>query len=126
MTQTPDQQSERKRYSTYYEFIAECRKPVEQPKGLLNRQLLTGLVFGKLWVSGAVTGYATRFGILWRCRCGCGSKRTMEVWSKSLTMGHVTDCGCRAKWARRRKRARRKKARREWKERIRLATMCQE
>jgi hypothetical protein len=123
MNQTPDQQ---KRYFTYREFISAFREPVEPTKGLLNRQSLTGMVFGKLWISGPVPGYATRFGVLWRCRCSCGSKRIVEVWSKILTQGHVTDCGCRAKWAKRRKRDRRKKARKEWKERIRLATMCQD
>jgi hypothetical protein len=124
MTQTPEQQSERKRYSTYYEFITGCRKPVEPAKGLLNLQDLSGLVFHKLWVAGRVPGYATRIGILWRCRCSCGSKKTVEVWSRSLTLVHVTDCGCRKRMSKRRKRDRKRKERRVSQERIRLATVC--
>lgn len=52
---------------------------------------LMGCRFGKLTVTGKTEKKQDRY-VVWKCRCDCGGE--IEVNTKRLTRGTVTNCGC--------------------------------
>jgi hypothetical protein len=90
---------------TYQEFLLHGHALPKAPKGLRKHTLFHGLIFGKLLVIGHVAGVANHWGFKLKCRCLCGSKRGRNVWERDLLSGKVTDCGCRAAWKEKKRRA---------------------
>lgn len=58
---------------------------------MAQRQDLTGRRFGKLTVLGKTGKTEDRYTV-WHCRCDCG--REIDVNTKKLTRGTITNCGC--------------------------------
>jgi hypothetical protein len=101
----------------WIDFLLSYEKPVKPRAEIHKSQDLTGERFGKLVAIGRVSGEATYSdGLRWRCRCICGGAR--EAWGSALVRGIATDCGCRERWVKLRRRARRRKDRRDFKRRI--------
>jgi hypothetical protein len=104
-------------HKIWTDFLVSYTKPAKPREGLHKSQDLTGEQFGKLVAIGRVSGEATYSdGLRWRCRCACGGAR--EAWGSALVRGIATDCGCRERWAKLRRRARRRKDRGDFKRRI--------
>jgi len=94
---------------TYREFVLFYGTPgfqVTTPVGLKKFDELTGLIFGKLFVEGKITGSANFLGPRWRCVCACFCRT--EVYAKHLLNGRVKDCGCRNEYRKLKRRQRRK------------------
>jgi len=89
------------------EFRRDFKSLPKAPDNLSKHSDLSGLIFGKLLVCEQVD--ANFFGVKWSCRCLSGGRR--DVWSNKLLRGIVTDCGCRLKWKKAKRRLKARKLR---------------
>lgn len=87
-----------------------------------NHKDLTGQRFGKLLVTQRTDRKDSSGGIIWECRCDCGS--TIHVRSTNLLQGRKTDCGC-VKDAKKAEREAVRKARMEENARLRAERKAQ-
>ena len=99
--------SQELRRVTFTEFLVNFETLPKAPSGLNKKSDLSGLIFDKLLPIERLQ--ENFFGIKWRCRCLSGGTR--DVWSKDLLRGVVGDCGCRALWKTKKRRAVAKKKR---------------
>jgi hypothetical protein len=102
---------------TWTEFVLNWKTLTQAPTGrkssLLKKIDLSGLVFGKLFVLRPVVGSGNAMsGFTFWVRCAC-LRRPFQLTEASLRSGFVSDCGCRKRWRKTKRRARPSKARSE-------------